>query len=225
MSKLKQPHHYGGLSNLGGRPIVIGGKVGEAQTTSVEIFDSNCNSWIDGPQLNPARSHMSVVQISSRSIVIIGGYPANALTKTELLSVGSSDWTKLEDRPEGSYSSACALVKLGNRRGILSAGGSSYDNFLSTTYFLDLSTLTWTHEAHLDAPLPVYSGTLFQWNNEIHFIPLTLINWGTPDKEYFVKNLHEEGQGWENRTYPFEGMGATAHLLVNVVTIFNITTV
>ncbi|XP_059097614.1 uncharacterized protein LOC131891933 isoform X5 [Tigriopus californicus] len=197
-------HEMGAIGLLGNQLIMIGGKNNDGEPTDIcELFDPHTYSWSDGPKLPVALGYFTLVQVSSTTILIVGGYNNTPKSDTYLLSKGDNQWTKLEDRPEPVYHSCCGVVILGDgRRGALSVGGNG-NEFSTQAYFLDFELMTWSHMPSFTLPAPSYKGFLFQRDTEIHFLPLCEVNFDTFVLKHYVWKIHGFNQTWESRPYPF----------------------
>eukprot|EP00094_Tigriopus_californicus_P013611 TCALIF_13168-PA protein Name:"Similar to klhl21 Kelch-like protein 21 (Xenopus laevis)" AED:0.13 eAED:0.13 QI:24/0.66/0.5/1/0.33/0.25/4/0/246 len=107
-------HETGGIGILGNQLIIIGGITVDGKKTDIcERFDPPTNSWVIAPSLPQAMSHLTLVQVSSNTIILVGGFSTTFVKETYLLSKGDAQWTQLEDRPEPVYHSTCGVVVLG----------------------------------------------------------------------------------------------------------------
>lgn len=208
---------------LDGRLVLAGGMgLVINPTEKTEIFDPTTQIWSDGPPLIPPRSHYSLVQVNPDTIIVIGGYAGVPVAYTNLLSVGDSQWTELDNRPQNAYYVSCGVVELSDkRRGALTIGGNDGASLISSAYFLDFASLKWTRIPEFDAPYPSAVGSLFQWNLEVHFIPGERPT-GVLESHH-IKKIENATLLWEQRPSPIQNSGLVVFLPILDVMVFNMT--
>jgi len=99
------------------------------------------NQWMPFPNMSTVRCLASATEVNNDETLIIGGYDENGnkLNTTELIS--SSGSVKGKDFPT-TISSHCT-IKINSTHGLV-IGGKQDDSYPASTWFVDLTTITFT---------------------------------------------------------------------------------
>lgn len=143
--------------------------------------------------------------------------------RVDRLTLGDDSWARLQDRPVAAYAIACGVVNfMDGRRGVLSIGGSPVTGIpFDSAFFLDFSTLTWSPVPSFNAPDVAIGGTLVQWGNLIHFLPLEEGNPKNSSVSHYVKDIANPNQAWITRDTKHGFPSKVLHLPWKVLSFFN----
>ena len=120
-------------------PTVCGGHVSESGGGKKCFVLNKEHQWMPIPSLTTDRVYASATEVNNDETLIIGGYYGNALKTTELIS--SSGSVKGKDFPTTVYGH-CA-IKINSTHGLV-IGGKQDGSYSASTWFVDLTTTTFT---------------------------------------------------------------------------------
>ena len=132
---------------------LLGGVIEDQQTRSVERYTDG--SWSDGPSLPEVRSRFCSVALDDSTFAILGGEMEGAPVSREMktYAIDRIEWVSQPDMLVPRKDHACAVVMLGETKGILVSGGVGEDEqLLDSVEFYSLEDQTWKELSPLKMP-------------------------------------------------------------------------